>query len=191
RRKAEHVLILASGDKVRHVTVRPWVAALAACTLGVFAIGYLCATAYLIVRDDLIGATRTRHARMQHDYEGRIASLRAQLDRVTSRQMLDQQKVERKVELLLEQQDALSSRHGKLDSLMERAEQSGLLTTSQEQPDQIGHEASLTGGLNAIDHLLGQKTADSGPAALAYAPLRESLSNRTDDVFSSVSLSLR
>src|SRR3546814_897699 len=155
-------------------------AALAACTLGVFAVGYLGATTYLIVRDDLIGATRTRHARMQHDYEGRIASLRAQLDRVTSRQMLDQQKVERKVELLLEQQDALSSRHGKLDSLVERAEQSGLLATSQEQPVQIKHEASLTGGLSAIGHLLGQKPGGSGPppATLAYAPLRESLSDR-------------
>src|SRR3546814_17556050 len=85
--------------------------------------------------------------------------------------MLDQQKVERKVELLLEQQDALSSRHGKLDSLVERAEQSGLLATSQEPPGQIKHEAALTGGLRAIGPLLGQKTGGSGPppATLAVA----------------------
>src|SRR3546814_16557706 len=99
---------------------------------------------------------------MQHDYEGRIASLRAQLDRVTSRQMLDQQKVERKVELLLEQQDALSSRHGKLDSLVERAEKSGLLATSPEQPVQLKHEASLTGGLRSTGHFLRPKHGGSG-----------------------------
>ncbi len=38
-------------------------------------IGYLLATSYLVVRDDLIGATVARQARMQQAYEDRISSL--------------------------------------------------------------------------------------------------------------------
>ncbi|MGO8535991.1 M23 family peptidase, partial [Rhizobium ruizarguesonis] len=48
RRAQEHILILASGDKVRHMTVRPLMAALAFCFVGVFSIGYLLATSYLV-----------------------------------------------------------------------------------------------------------------------------------------------
>ncbi len=77
---------------------------LAVSLFGIFTIGYLAATAYLVLRDDLIGATMARQARMQHEYEDRIAALRAQVDRITSRQLLDQQVVEDKVEKLLEQQ---------------------------------------------------------------------------------------
>lgn len=102
------MLILARGDRVRHMTIRPWMAALAGCTIGLFSLGYLGATSYLILRDDLIGATMARQTRMQNDYEDRIAALRAQVDRVTSRQLLDQQVVEKKVEKLLEQQAALT-----------------------------------------------------------------------------------
>ena len=120
KRKESHVLILASGEKVRHMTIRPWMAAIAVSLFGLFTIGYLTATAYLVFRDDLIGAAMTRQARMQHEYEDTIAALRAQVDRITSRQLLDQQVVEDKVEKLMEQQMALTSRQGKLGSVLER-----------------------------------------------------------------------
>ena len=126
KRTQKHIIILASGDKVRHMTIRPWMAAVSVCFVSVFSIGYLAATSYLVLRDDLIGGTMARQARMQHEYEDRIAALRAQVDRVTSRQLLDQQVVEDKVEKLLQQQMALSSRHGRLGTLLDRAEESGI-----------------------------------------------------------------
>ncbi len=86
------------------------------------AIGYLLATSYLVLRDDLIGATTARQARMQQAYEDRISALRAQVDRITSRQLLDQQLMETKVGELLERQTQLSLRHGRLGPLLERAE---------------------------------------------------------------------
>ena len=122
KRAQKHIIIVASGDKVRHMTFQPWMAALSMCFISVFSIGYLAATSYLVLRDDLIGGTMARQARMQHEYEDRIAALRAQVDRVTSRQLLDQQVVEDKVEKLLQQQMALTSRHGKLGTLLDRAE---------------------------------------------------------------------
>lgn len=86
------------------------------------AIGYLLATSYLVLRDDLIGATTARQARMQQAYEDRISALRAQVDRITSRQLLDQQLMETKVGELLERQTQLSLRHGRLGPLLERGE---------------------------------------------------------------------
>ncbi|RFB95675.1 peptidase [Rhizobium leguminosarum bv. trifolii] len=206
RRAQEHILILASGDKVRHMTVRPWMAAVAFCFVGVFSIGYLLATSYLVLRDDLIGATMARQARMQHDYEDRIAALRAQVDRITSRQLLDQQVVEDKVDKLMEQQMALTSRHGKLDNLLDRAESSGLTDkagalpepSSPVQsfaPDIKDKRASLTGGgIEAIEKQLASGApADATPdnSTLAYVPSAETVGDRADRIFSNVTLSLK
>lgn len=200
QKKQEHILILASGDRVRHLTIRPWMAALAFCFVGVFAIGYLLATSYLVLRDDLIGATMARQARMQHDYEDRIAALRAQVDRVTSRQLLDQQVVEDKVDKLMEQQLALTSRHGKLGSLLDRAENSGLggkeTTTLQSYaPEAKDKHASLSGAVQAIENQLAgaDEPADvtTDNATLADVPAQETVGDRADRVFSKVTLSLK
>jgi len=205
RRAQQHILILASGDKVRHMTVRPWMAALAFCFVGVFSIGYLLATSYLVLRDDLIGASMARQARMQHDYEDRIAALRAQVDRITSRQLLDQQVVEDKVDKLMEQQMALTSRHGKLDNLLDRAESSGLtekdgavpMPSSPAQsyaPDVKDKRASLTDGAEAIEKMMANGSpADATPdnTTLAYVPAAETVGDRADRIFSKVTLSLK
>lgn len=187
KRETQHLLILASGDKVRHMTIRPWMSGLAMGLVSTVCLGYFAATAYLVLRDDLIGATMARQARMQFEYEDRIAALRAQVDRVTSRQMLDQQVVEEKVEKLLEQQSALASRNGKLGSLFDRAQASGLEAAPQQQASVAG------GGLKAIDNLLA-KTTDSTPEqpALAFAAVPgESAGDRADRLFSTMTISLK
>nr|WP_205920636.1 peptidoglycan DD-metalloendopeptidase family protein [Rhizobium leguminosarum] len=187
------------------MTVRPWMAALAFCFVGVFSIGYLLATSYLVLRDDLIGATMARQARMQHDYEDRIAALRAQVDRITSRQLLDQQVVEDKVDKLMEQQMALTSRHGKLDNLLDRAESSGLTekdgapTPSSPiqsyAPGVKDKRASLSGsGIEAIEKQLASGApADATPdnSTLADVPATDTVGDRADRIFSKVTLSLK
>ncbi|RWE64627.1 M23 family metallopeptidase [Mesorhizobium sp.] len=122
RRKEPHTVIIARGNEIRHFTIRPWVAAFCGSALAAMAIGYLLATSYLVLRDDLIGATTARQARMQQAYEDRISALRAQVDRITSRQLLDQQLMETKVGELLERQTQLSLRHGRLGPLLKRGE---------------------------------------------------------------------
>ncbi|NKJ05761.1 MULTISPECIES: peptidoglycan DD-metalloendopeptidase family protein [Rhizobium] len=192
-----HTIILASGETVRHMTVRPWMAALFVCLVGLFSIGYLLATSYLVLRDDLIGATMARQARMQYDYEDRIAALRAQVDRVTSRQLLDQQVVEEKVDKLIEQQQQLSSRGGKLNALLDRAESSGLTDKSPHADANTAaaknEHAQLTAP-KAIEKLLTNgKPADVTPdnSTLAYVPAPETVADRADRVFSKVTLSLK
>jgi murein DD-endopeptidase MepM/ murein hydrolase activator NlpD len=121
RRREPHTIIIARGDEIRHFTIRPWVAAFLGSALAAVAIGYLLATSYLVLRDDLIGAATARQARMQQAYEDRISSLRAQVDRITSRQLLDQQLMETKVGELLHRQSQLTQRHGRLEPILGRA----------------------------------------------------------------------
>ncbi len=37
KRREQHVIILASGDRIRHMTIRPWMIALTVCFLGTMA----------------------------------------------------------------------------------------------------------------------------------------------------------
>lgn len=120
KRKEPHTIIIARGDSVRHFTIRPWLAAFLGSAIAALAIGYLLATSYLVFRDDLLGATIARQARMQQSYEDRISALRAQVDRITSRQLLDQQLVESKVTELLERQSQLTQRQDRLAPVLER-----------------------------------------------------------------------
>lgn len=193
KRPTEHVLILASGERVRHMRIRPWMTA-ACIALGcMLTLAYLGATAYLVLRDDLIGASLARQARIQHDYEDRISALRAQLDRITSRQLLDQQVVEQKVEQLLEQQNTLFSRHGKLGSLLERAEESGISlpngSTTAFAPE---NPATKSGGAKAIEGLLeGQPNNKASDKRASLTTSGESVADRADRIFSKVTLSLK
>lgn len=193
KRAEQHILILASGDRVRHMTVRPWMIALGVCVTGAVTIGYLLATSYLVLRDDLIGATMARQARMQHEYEDRIAALRAQVDRVTSRQLLDQQVVEEKVDKLMEQQMALTSRHSRIGTLLDKAEEQGLQGTEVPVPAfNPERKADASGGIKAIESLMtGDKAGEAQASALAYAPTDETVADRADRMFSKVTLSLK
>lgn len=134
RRKEPHTVIIARGDELRHFTVRPWVVAFLGSVCAAIAIGYLSATTYLVLRDDLIGASAARQARMQQAYEDRISALRAQVDRITSRQLLDQQLVENKVGELLQRQSELTARHRSLAPMLGEPAVDGAATGSVPVP---------------------------------------------------------
>jgi murein DD-endopeptidase MepM/ murein hydrolase activator NlpD len=110
RRKEPHTVIIARGSEIRHFTIRPWLVVFLGSALAAIAIGYLLATSYLVLRDDLIGATTARQARMQQAYEDRISALRAQVDRITSRQLLNQEQFDQKLEQIMRRQATLESR---------------------------------------------------------------------------------
>lgn len=124
-------------------------AAFAGTALAAIAVGYLLATSYLVLRDDLIGAATARQARMQQAYEDRISALRSQVDRITSRQLLDQQLMETKVDELMQRQSQLTLRHGRLGPLLERAEAAGaaLPAAAPTPEDKPEIRASLNIGL--------------------------------------------
>jgi murein DD-endopeptidase MepM/ murein hydrolase activator NlpD len=65
---------------------------------------------YFAFRDDVLTRLIARQAEMQYAYEDRIAELRSRVDRATSRQLLDQEQFDQKLEQIMRRQTALESR---------------------------------------------------------------------------------
>ncbi|WP_395447230.1 M23 family metallopeptidase [Aminobacter sp. UC22_36] len=196
RRKEPHTVIIARGNEIRHFTVRPWVAAAAGSALAAIAVGYLLATSYLVLRDDLIGAATARQARMQHSYEDRISALRAQVDRITSRQLLDQQLMETKVSELLERQSQLSQRHGRLGPILDKAGADA--AASAPSGKTADERAELTGNTFGETAPLAYAAADATAvrpfsfwSTRSAAPDSESRADRADKLFVTINKSLR
>jgi murein DD-endopeptidase MepM/ murein hydrolase activator NlpD len=72
---------------------------------------------YFAFREDVLGRLIARQAHMQYAYEDRIAELRTQVDRLASRQLLDQEQFEQKLESLIRRQSMLESRAATLSAL--------------------------------------------------------------------------
>jgi len=72
---------------------------------------------YFAFREDVLARLIARQAHMQYAYEDRIADLRTQVDRLASRQLLDQEQFEHKLEGLVRRQSVLESRAATLSSL--------------------------------------------------------------------------
>src|SRR3954468_15947470 len=105
------------GHAGRQVRVRPVAFWILVGTLVVMA-GWSAVTAtYFAFRDDVLTRLLARQAQMQYAYEDRIADLRGQVDRLASRQLLDQEQVESKLEQIARRQAVLESRSSALSSL--------------------------------------------------------------------------
>lgn len=191
KRREPHTVIIARGNSIRHFTLRPWMTALVGSAVAAITLGYFAATSYLVFRDDLIGAAIARQARMQHAYEDRISALRAQVDRITSRQLLDQQLMETKVTELLARQSKLSERHGRLDPILDKAKASNVTT-----PDAVPAPPAKPDERAALQPDLSYASAAATPAAFSLWATRsgsagESAADRADKLFVSINQSLR
>jgi murein DD-endopeptidase MepM/ murein hydrolase activator NlpD len=208
KRTEPHTVIIARGDTIRHFTIRPWIAAVAGSVCAAIAIGYLVATSYLVLRDNLIGASVAHQARMQQAYEDRISALRSQVDRITSRQLLDQRAVEEKVSELLARQSLLTRQHGRLGPILERAgklektsaKASVAIPLPSPRPDRQAQAESTPAAFAPATPFAGAKaqglrTADAGPAALWKTRLafagNGSSADRADKLFAAINSSLR
>jgi murein DD-endopeptidase MepM/ murein hydrolase activator NlpD len=99
--------IVHAGKQVRFGPVVFWIVVGTVVLLGMWS----AATAtYFAFRDDVLTRLIARQAEMQYAYEDRIAELRAKVDRATSRQLLDQEQFDQKLEQIMRRQTALESR---------------------------------------------------------------------------------
>jgi len=96
-----------AGKQVRFGPVAFWIVVGSVTALGMWS----AATAtYFAFRDDVLTRLIARQAEMQYAYEDRIAELRAKVDRATSRQLLDQEQFDQKLDQIMRRQTALESR---------------------------------------------------------------------------------
>jgi murein DD-endopeptidase MepM/ murein hydrolase activator NlpD len=96
-----------AGKQVRFGPVVFWIVIGTVTVLGMWS----AATAtYFAFRDDVLTRLIARQAEMQYAYEDRIAELRAKVDRTTSRQMLDQEQFDKKLDQIMRREATLESR---------------------------------------------------------------------------------
>src|SRR5262245_34963743 len=86
-------------------------------TLVIMAVWTITTATYFAFREDVLTRLIARHAEMQFGYEDRIADLRAQIDRISSRQLLDQEQYEQKLDQILRRQSTLEQRATTLGTL--------------------------------------------------------------------------
>ncbi len=141
---------------------------------------YLVATCYLIFRDEMLAGLIRSQSEMQYAYEDRIASLRAHIDRVASRQIVDQDSFEGRLSELMARQAQLETRSAVISSLASKAAEQGIAVetadaarAAQETPAPRRPGKPVPEGME-----LQQRSdlAPAGPAAtygaMAFGPLR-------------------
>lgn len=124
RRPAHHrpdrngYTIVHHGKAVRFGPVVFWIVAGSIVVMGAWS----AATAtYFAFRDDVLTRLIARQADMQYAYEDRIAELRARVDRTTSRQLLDQEQYDQKLNQIMRRQALLESRAAALNAMPDTA----------------------------------------------------------------------
>lgn len=151
------------GGRQRRFAVRPGVLY---GLFGVFpavAAIYLGVTALLFFRDDVIAGLMARQARQQYAYEDRLAAMRVQLDHVTSRQLLDQDSFEGKVQHLIAREAQLETRTAIVAALGERIGGPAETTAS------IAPQAKLA--TKAANSARGDTSSPIPQRATAFAPI--------------------
>jgi murein DD-endopeptidase MepM/ murein hydrolase activator NlpD len=79
------------------------------------------AATYFAFRDDVLRSLIVHQAEQQFAYEDRIAELRMQIDRTTSRQLLDQEQFERKLDELVRRQATLETHATAMSGVADQA----------------------------------------------------------------------
>ena len=132
---------------------------------------------YFAFHDDVLARLIARQSAMQFAYEDRIAEMRAQVDRVTSRQLLDQEQFERRLDQLARRQAALEARSSSLGALTDPAITGSIKPNTRAiTPRDAQPKPSPISGTTSIAPAPERDAAlaDGGPAG-ALARLQDSL----------------
>ena len=177
--------------------------------LALLMLWYLIATVYLIFRDDMLANVMRNNSDMQYTYEDRISSLRTHLDRVVTRQLVDQDTFEGRLDELMKRQAQLETRSAVLGTLTDQAARLGLTQGEPEStgsvglvpgkravparptPDTIGtaKEQSIIGRQGAADPVIGSMIIGFAPLrSEAGLPTRASVAEQIGAVEESITL---
>jgi murein DD-endopeptidase MepM/ murein hydrolase activator NlpD len=141
--KSPLTLVIGHGPTPRMIALSPWMAG-ALSLLGTALMGwYLVATLYIVFKDEMLGRLISQQTEMQHAYEDRLAALRNQIDRVTSRQLVDQNSIEAKMQELLARHAQLETRHALVAQL---ADQPSVRQVARPTPQRTAADAPMTTG---------------------------------------------
>jgi murein DD-endopeptidase MepM/ murein hydrolase activator NlpD len=126
RRREPHRITIVHGDRVRAFHVDPTKLGAAVAAVGVFALAWIATTGYFFFRDDILRNAVSGRVQEARAYEDRVAALRAEIDRINARQLMDQEAFEAKLDRLLVRQSKLIADQGRIGGLVERAGDVGI-----------------------------------------------------------------
>jgi murein DD-endopeptidase MepM/ murein hydrolase activator NlpD len=124
-----------AGRQVRFGPVAFWIAV---GTIVIMAGWSITTATYFAFRDDVLKGLIARQAEQQFGYEDRIAELRAQIDRTTSRQLLDQEQFEQKLDELTRRQSSLESRATALGGIADPTSTGSIKPPGRSAPESTG-----------------------------------------------------
>lgn len=122
---SHYFFTLSRGEAMRCFALRPWAVYSLGCLIPLCGLLYFSASMVFLMRDPVVSTVFKRQQAMQQAYEDRIAAMRAQLDRVSSRQLLDQNSLEGKMHNLLSRQAKLETRSAIVAAIAGRLEKPG------------------------------------------------------------------
>ncbi|WP_376802447.1 M23 family metallopeptidase [Candidatus Raskinella chloraquaticus] len=134
-------IIIARGEEVHSFILRKWMIGLAVLLCAGVTFWLCAATAYIVFRDDVLAGMVARNTRLQHAYEDRIAAMRLQIDRISSRQLVDQDALTTRMSDILRRQGQIEQRTHSLGNMLDKARQSGIL------PRDKGDDTLKTGSI--------------------------------------------
>jgi len=146
---------------------------------AVLAAAYLATACYFIFRDDLLARMLSSQAETQYAYEDRIAALRAHLDRVATRQLINQDSFEEKVNELISRQSQLETRQAIVNTIVSEAESQAMLPAA-------GRRAATT-SLRKQDAALARP---DGPTPLPGEPVGDAAPRKSSLLLSPPELRL-
>ncbi len=87
---------------------------------------FIVASFYLVMRDEFVASYFAGQRRDVHAYESRILELRSRIDRITARQLLNQDTIEDRVSTLVARQAEIEARQIMVSELATKAETTGI-----------------------------------------------------------------
>jgi murein DD-endopeptidase MepM/ murein hydrolase activator NlpD len=148
-----------AGRQIRIGPVAFWIVV---GTLVIMAGWSITAATYLTFRDDVLRTLIAHQAEQQFAYEDRIAELRAQIDRTTSRQLLDQEQFEQKLENLIRRQATLEQHATALGGLADPITTGSIRTPSAPARSDHSRQSSIGDALGrveaSLDHIEQRQT---------------------------------
>jgi murein DD-endopeptidase MepM/ murein hydrolase activator NlpD len=145
-----------AGRQVRLGPVAFWTAV---GTLVVMAGWSVVTATYFAFQDDVLARMAVRQAEMQYAYEDRLAEMRARIDRMTSRQLLDQEQFEQKLDQVVRRQSVLEQRAQTLGNIADPAAPGSVRGSRNAARPRGGNvRALLARMMESLDQIEGRQT---------------------------------
>ncbi|MCC6890813.1 MAG: M23 family metallopeptidase [Hyphomicrobiales bacterium] len=169
--KATDYTLAHAGRQIRLGPIAFWIVV---GTLVVMAAWSITTATYLAFRDDVLAGLIGRQAEMQYAYEDRIADLRAQIDRMSSRQLLNQEQYEYKLEQIMRRQATIESRANALPAMPDAVVTGSIRPSGREQTRSVPNRPTPVRDKSSDLHgVPGQR--HEGSVARTLAQLQASL----------------